>query len=227
MSTDIRLDRPIIVAHRAGNDPEQARIAVAAGADFVEADVWFYRGATETRHEKTIRGLPVLWDRWKLESGRRPRTSLPALLAELDPAAGLLLDLKGNDPRLPAAVAEALDAAHRTGPTAVCGQNWRHIDALDSREDVIAIWSIGGARRLRAVLAEPDRIPAALSVQRRLLNRAKVAALKLRASLVISWAVNDEAVLRDLLDWGVDGIITDEIGIVRYAASHMKPGSGR
>jgi glycerophosphoryl diester phosphodiesterase len=227
MSADIRIPRPLIIAHRAGNDPEQARAALAAGADLVEADVWFYRGATETRHEKTIRGLPVLWDRWKLESGRGPRMSLPTLLAELDPAAGLLLDLKGNDPGLAPAVAEALDAARRTGPTAVCSQNWRHIDALESREDVVAIRSVGGARRLRALLAEPSRIPPALSVQRRLLGKAKVAALKQRASLLISWAVNDEAVLGRLLDWGVDGIITDEIDIVRYAASHLKPGAAR
>src|SRR4051812_26363011 len=120
----MELPQRLVIAHRAGNDPALARAAADAGADFVEADVWCYRGRLEVRHEKTVRGLPVLWDKWKLETGLAPRTSLDALLTAIDPDIGLMLDLKGRDERLPSMVARALQDAHRRAPVAVCSQNW-------------------------------------------------------------------------------------------------------
>ena len=65
-----------MIAHRAGNDPAHARSAWEAGADLIEADVWLYRGRLEVRHTKTMRGLPLLWDRWSLAPGWGPRLLL-------------------------------------------------------------------------------------------------------------------------------------------------------
>ena len=51
------------------------------------------------------------------------------------------------------------------------------------------------------------------------IDEETVRALKLRASLVTTWAANDRETVESLLSWGVDGVITDEIEIVRWLAS--------
>ena len=42
-----------------------------------------------------------------------------------------------------------------------------------------------------------------------LLNQARVAELKARGLFVVGWTVNHAAAVRELLAWGVDGIIGD------------------
>jgi glycerophosphoryl diester phosphodiesterase len=41
------------------------------------------------------------------------------------------------------------------------------------------------------------------------LGRGEVERLQKRGVLVIPWTVNDPKVMRKMMDWGVDGIITD------------------
>ncbi len=66
-------------------------------------------GRLELRHLKTLGPLPVLWDRWRVTGARAPRLQLSDVLRSLRPGTGLMLDLKGIDPRLPASVAAALE----------------------------------------------------------------------------------------------------------------------
>ncbi len=42
-----------------------------------------------------------------------------------------------------------------------------------------------------------------------LLSQAKVSDFKSRGLFVVTWTVNQEAIVRELLAWGVDGIIGD------------------
>ena len=44
---------PLLIAHRAGNDPAHLRAAEAASADVIEADLHLWRGRLELRHLKT------------------------------------------------------------------------------------------------------------------------------------------------------------------------------
>jgi glycerophosphoryl diester phosphodiesterase len=104
--------RPLVIAHRAGNDIPLLRLAEESGADLVEADIWWYRGALEARHLKTMGPVPLLWDRWKLTGRWRPRLKLPELARATAPGTHLFLDLKGRHPLLPELVVEAMaDAA--------------------------------------------------------------------------------------------------------------------
>lgn len=217
---------PLTIAHRAGNDPALARAAHDAGADLIEIDVWLYRGRLEVRHTRTMPLLPLLWDRWSIEPGWRPRLLLEELLDALPPDAGTMLDLKGNDVRLPAAILRALDVHPRTGLVAVCSQNWALIDAFDSRPGIALIHSVGKARHLRRLLphlaSHAEVVPVAISINQRLLTADTVRALKEVAVHVMTWPINDAARARELIAWGVDGIISDDIGVLREIVAERR-----
>jgi glycerophosphoryl diester phosphodiesterase len=207
--------RPIVIAHRAANELSRIRAAEAAGADLLEADVWMYRGALEVRHLKTVRGLPVLWDRWRLSMRLGPRLSLDVMLAELGPLTGIMLDLKGNDAALADAVLAALDKRASVRRAVVCSQNWRMLEAFAGRPDLAIVHSIGGRRRLRRVMrCVPTPRINALAVHARFLDGETVQALHRVAPILLTWPINDERRLQDVLAYGVDGVISDNVELL-------------
>jgi glycerophosphoryl diester phosphodiesterase len=197
----------------------RARSAFEAGADLIELDVWRYRGRLEVRHTKTMGRVPLLWDRWSLAPGWGPRLLLDELLDTLPPGAGLMLDLKGNDRRLPAEVLTAVDRRPRTGAVAVCSQNWALVDELGQRADITAVHSIGKRRRFAGLLehlrAHEPAGQAAISIHRRLLTTDSIRALRELDTTIVTWPVNDAAVARTLTEWGIDGLISDDVDLVR------------
>lgn len=208
-------DRPLIVAHRAGNDPQRLRRAALIGADVIELDVHPYRGVLEVRHTKTLGPAPVLWDRWYLTDGFAPVPALPDVLAAVRDAPGRptpMIDLKGADPRLPRMLARAVDDWPADRPLLVCGRVWRTLDALAGHPRVSVVHSAGTPRQLARLLR---RFPAdagglhGVSVHMRLLDAGTVAALRRRTSLVLSWPVNTAADAARLTGWGVTGLISD------------------
>lgn len=207
--------RPLVVAHRAGNDLAGLARAAAAGADIVELDVHPYRGRLEVRHTKTLGPAPVLWDRWYLADGLAPALHLEEVLAAMAaaPAAPTpMIDLKGGDPRLAGLVGECLDRAWPAGrPVLVCGRVWRTLARLAGRPGVGVVHSAGSPRQLRRLLARFPEGPGleGASVHMRLLDPGTVAALRARTPLVLTWPVNDPGDARRLAGWGVTGLISD------------------
>jgi glycerophosphoryl diester phosphodiesterase len=210
--------RPFAVAHRAGNSLARAVDAVAAGADVLEADVWLYRGRLEVRHEKTLGPLPILWDRWSLSTGRQ-RLELETLLDAVDPDIELMPDLKGHagsDPAIAARIARTMDLHRPARPFLVCSQNWQLLEAFRPFPAALLIHSIGNQRQLASAwtLLERDDHEA-VSIQVRLLNADVVDSLKQRVGTVFTWPINDADQLQTVLDWGVDGVTTDRLAIVK------------
>jgi glycerophosphoryl diester phosphodiesterase len=199
----------IVVAHRAGNDPS-TMAAAAVHADVVEADVHLFRGRLEVRHAKTLGPIPVLWERWYLLDRGTPRISLEAVLEAAAPDVGLMLDLKGIDPRLPGRVLRAAEARLAETGLFVSSRAWRLVDRLHGAPGVRTLHSVGNRRELRALLRRyPSGALEGVSVHRRLLEPAVVSALRVRAPQVWSWPVDDLATARSLADWGVTGFISD------------------
>ena len=74
-------------------------------------------------------------------------------------------------------------------------------------------------------------LPAALSgrrlegiaINRTLLDGERAARLLALAPLVLAWTVNDEAELRRLLAWGVNGVIVDDLALLQ-AIHERAPG---
>jgi glycerophosphoryl diester phosphodiesterase len=199
----------LVIAHRAANDLSALRRA-AAHADIVEADVHLYRGRLEVRHAKTLGPLPVLWERWYLLDRDTPRLLLGTVLAAATSDVGLMLDLKGPDPRLPRAILRAAADWLAARPLVVSSRVWRTIERTRGTPGVNTLHSVGSPRQLRALLRRYG--PGALegvSVKRPLLTPGVASALRERAPQVWTWPVDDPADARALASWGVTGFISD------------------
>jgi glycerophosphoryl diester phosphodiesterase len=170
--------------------------------------------------------IPLLWERWSLHAGWRPRLLLARLLELVPPDRELMLDIKGyphSDPR----IAELVTLTHRRyrpgRPFLVSGQDWRLLEAFRQFDEAVLVHSIGSQQQLDRRWSRLER-PGydAVSIQYALLDPATVRRLKERVGLVVTWAVNSEDRLSNALAWGVDGVITDSPDImrrVRLAAS--------
>jgi hypothetical protein len=198
---------PFLVAHRAGNDLEQLRIAEEHGVALVEADVRRWRGRLEVRHLKTVGPLPIFWDRWRLAGPFAERLSLADLLAAAGPGTELMLDLKGRDTRLAHDVLAALPPGRRV---TVCSRTWRLLEPFAGLEHVRVVHSVGSPRQLRALLRRFHRLDG-VSIHERLLDPRTAAELRARAALLLSWPVTTLPRARELAALGVDGLISSDL----------------
>ena len=208
------VDAPLLIAHRAGNDPARLRRAEDAGADVVEADLHLWRGRLELRHLKTAGPLPVYWDRWALAPPWRRFDSVEDLLAGARPETVLMLDLKGSDPAAARQLAAAIGRAARTAPLFVSARAWSLLDEIDPA----LARRIGSAARpgqLERLIAHAARRPLdGASLHLRLLERERLAALREHAPLLMSWPVNRRHEAEHAMALGVTGLISDDLGLL-------------
>ena len=207
--------RPLVVAHRAGNNLSLLAEAERDGADIVEADVWLYRGRLEVRHTKTLGPLPILWDRWSFHSARAPRLLLHELLQATGPDTLLMLDIKGRNVEIAHRVIAELREHFAGRQVMMCSQNWNMLKPFDRYPPVIVVHSIGNHWQLRRAWEHlASEQCQALSIQFQLLDRESVHLLKERVPLVLSWAINSPQRMATVIDWGLDGAITDDLSLV-------------
>ena len=214
-----RVDAPLRVAHRAGNNLARLVAAEAASVDLIELDLWLYRGRLEVRHSKTMGPIPLLWDRWSLQPGWTRRFELADVLADARRGTGLLLDLKGHAPDLPRRAIEQLERARPGVPYAVSSQNWELLPPFRALPHVRVVYSAGNPQALATALAlaRSEGLPG-IGVQQRILAPDQVSALREQVPTLITWTVNDLPRARELLDWGVSGIISDRLDVLRALA---------
>ena len=204
----------MVIAHRAGDHPDLLAEA-AAEADVLEADVRLFHGRLEIRHAKSIGPVPVLWEKWHLVERTRPPLLLEELLAAMPAEAGLVLDLKGPDPRMARRVLRATAEWRASRPLLVCGRVWRTVDRMRGHAGVRTFHSAGSPRQLRALLRRPPRSLEGASVDRRLLTRALVEEIRAHAPALWAWGVDDAETASELAAWGVTGMISDHPGALR------------
>ena len=208
---------PLTIAHRAGNQLQRLEEAIAAAVDYVEADLWLYRGRLEVRHEKTAGPLPILWDRWSLKPGWTPRLGFEELLAAAGDGGGLLLDLKGEDGELAEAVAKTLERAGAVDSVAFTSPTWEYLDRLSELlPGAPRFYTIGSLPRLAALRPRLERGEIAkVSIDSRILTAEIVAELgRTGVETIITWAVETAERARDVLAWGVSGITSDSLPLL-------------
>lgn len=217
---------PFVIAHRSGNDLDGLRRAQQLGLPVVEADLHLYAGRIEVRHLKTLGPVPLLWDRWTLAPPWTPRLRLGALLAAVCPGTELLLDLKGRDARLTALVAAEL-AEHPPGaPVTVCARHWPLLDGVAAIPGARPVHSIGARRQLEALRRRFEgRMLHGVSIHRKLLDAPTVWDLRRRAKLVMTWPVQTCEQVRDLVGWGVQGLITERPELVAAELADLRVGA--
>jgi glycerophosphoryl diester phosphodiesterase len=205
----------LAVAHRAGNALPDLHSAVELGADVLEADVHHWRGRLEIRHAKALGPLP-----WHYDAGAlTPISTSPLLLHDLLDAlhrtSTLMLDLKG-----PGAVglhtAEAVHLRVPEKPVLVCSRWWPGLNAFRDRSwarPILTARNRGELLRLRRRVRRSA--PYGVSVHRSLLSPALVEELHERVERVLTWPVNDDEALEQVLRAGVSGVISDEPEVLR------------
>jgi len=208
--------RPLLIAHRYGNRLHLIDEAAHAGADVIEVDVWFHRGNIEVGHDKTLGPIPIRWDRWSLALGQSRELRLPEVISRLPEHIEPLFDLKGTDPRLPAALQTIIDRHFPNRGYLVASQNWDYLEQFLEAPHARVVRSAGSPRALRLVQDElADWAGDGAGFNHKLLNPGTVQALRHHTSLVLTWTVNDLERARQLADAGVTGIITDNLDLIR------------
>jgi glycerophosphoryl diester phosphodiesterase len=130
-----------------------------------------------------------------------------------------MLDLKGRDRRLPAMVAAALGEHAPGARVTVCARHWPLLDLLPGLPGVP---SIGARRQLEALRRrfEGRRLDG-VSIHRKLLDARTVADLRRRADVVMTWPVQTRGDVRELVGWGVQGLITESPRLVAAELSDL------
>jgi hypothetical protein len=204
---------PFIVAHRAGNRLADLEAAERLPGALVEADVRLFRGRIEIRHLKTVGPLPILWDRWTLAAPWRHRLRLQELLEATAVETELVLDLKGRNLRLSEGVLDALAPYLGRRRFTICARHWRLLEPF-AGTPLRCVHSVGSARQLRRLLERGGSRVEGVSIHERLLDTETVARLRQMAETVMTWPVNRPERARELLQLGVDGLITDDAAAI-------------
>ncbi|HTW13860.1 MAG TPA: glycerophosphodiester phosphodiesterase [Nocardioides sp.] len=204
----------LAVAHRAGNSLAGLHAANELGVDIVECDVHALRGRLEVRHLKTAGPLPFLWDRWELTPAWVPRLGLEEVLRSGRRGALFMLDLKSRRVGVGHAVAELLHARVPVGPVLVCGRFWPSVDHVAAQLPYVR--PILSARSRGELVALEHRVdgdgptPYGVSLHVSLLARPEVAAIRRAVEVLMTWPVNDDDTLEQVVGLGATGIISDE-----------------
>ena len=211
------LSGPFASAHRAGNNREAALAAVAAGADLLETDIWLHHGRLELRHQQTAGPLPILWEKWTIAPGWKPRYQLHDLLADTPAHVLPFLDFKGNAMDLgPTVLAEL----HRYAPDrtiAVCGRNYPQLETVADAPNVIPFYSVGETEEwpiAQEYIAASTR--PALSLIAGMATEERIDWIKSLGGTVVCWDVHNTREIRQLYDRGVDGFTTDHLSLLAY-----------
>jgi glycerophosphoryl diester phosphodiesterase len=208
------VDAPLLIAHRAGNEPDRLAAAERAGADVIEADLHLRRGRLELRHLKTAGPLPLYWDRWALAPPWRRFDDLADLLAAARPETVLMLDIKGRDPAAARAVSEMLSRAARPARTYVSARAWSLLDEIDPA----LAQRIGSAARPahleRLIKHAATRRLDGASLHLRLLESTRLRALRAHVPLLMSWPVNYGHEVDRATALGVGGLISDDLALL-------------
>lgn len=209
-----RLAGPITVAHRAANSPHALRTALACDAvDYLEADLWLEHGRLEVRHARRAWPLPVYWERGRLFVSLERFPSLDDVAS----AAGemrLYLDLKGKNIRLADAVIAFVRDRGLDDAVVFSSPEWHLLDRVRARLGAPCFYTLDTdnfERRVGEVLAGGFDY---LAVNHRLLDPERAARLKEAGCRMVAWTVNSLDRARQLVAWGVDGVVSDHVAIL-------------
>lgn len=223
---------PHVIAHR--GEPvghrENTLAAVAAalehGADLVEIDVQVTAdGAVVLLHDET---LERLWDvpsrvdaLTRAEVAHRTGDGVPLLRDVLAAVAGtgatLLIDMAGPAPAVPALrVVHELIAAGSLDPAEVawCGAlpALQSVRGGDPEARILLSWH---ARSLPTDDIVEALAPEAFNPHWMLLGPESMTWARDRGMAISCWTVDEEATMAELLDRGVDAVISNRIGTLR------------
>lgn len=204
------------IAHRAGNNLHHLEQALEAGVDAIECDFWHDHGRLTLRHERKLPALPLLYDRWYIRFSLG-ELNLRDLLREIDFRTEVFLDIKSSNPRAADAVLDLHhDLESMMPPACVSSNRWQVLDRIARGETGMRLfYSVGRRGRVEEIIlrAERGQRGAGTSIRHTLLDADLVQRLHGTGLQVYAWTVNNRRRAAELLSWGVDGIISDDVDL--------------
>jgi glycerophosphoryl diester phosphodiesterase len=225
----LHASRPLVFAHRGGSKlgPENTIVAfdrgLAAGADGIELDVHLSRDGVVVVHhddllDRTTRGRGLVNARTAQELAGFDVPTLREVLARY-PETPIIVELKEPGPALAEAVVDLVRQAR--AHERVCLGSFSVAALRAARAMAPEIATSAGRFEVRVALyrswlaISPGRVPYQAFQVPETSGTTRVvsppfAALAHKAGLAVQvWTVDEPADIRRLLDWGVDGIISD------------------
>jgi glycerophosphoryl diester phosphodiesterase len=206
------------IAHRAGNNLHHLELALAAGVDAIECDLWHSNGKLALRHERKLPALPVLYDKWYVRWSMGTLRLRP-LLERINFRSELFLDIKSSTPRAAEAVLELYhDHASMMPRTNVSSKEWKLLQRLGrAGTDMEMYYSVGSERALRGLLKRKRKgwDIRGTSIRHTLLTPEVVDELHYVGIRIFAWSVNNPHRGDDLRSWGVDGLIADNLDVFK------------
>jgi len=218
-------ERPLVIAHRAGNTVAVANGAIAAGADLIETDVWRFRKRLEIRHLKTMGPVPLLWDRWELHPGWHPRLQLADLIQHVPVDRRLFLDLKGEDQQLGTEIVRTVQDLQPERQIIVCGRTWGQLDRIVDHPGVAVFYSVGSDEELATIWGRLKRMRhPAVSINCRYLTPELMRRFRDFGATIVSWPINSIDSARKFHEMGVDGFTSDNLVLIRRLSDLREKG---
>ena len=238
-------DGPVRIAHGFGNSRRRLARALSGPVDLIETDVRFQDGKMVVRHERKVGPLPVLVDektslhiggdhglrlhlwRWFMALQRNP-LALEEILAKAKDKRGLLLDLKGEYGDRQAALAQALaETLERMGmgeQASICGQNWPLLGHVRAAAPHLKVhYSIDSTDQLTAFQAMLGHDPVRrICLNHSLVDEPLIERLKGLGMTIYTWAVDDLRRAHELLELGVDGIISNSLEMLGLLGANRR-----
>jgi len=215
--------------------------------DLIETDVWIDGDRIAVRHERKLGPLPILFDkrpqspgergpgRFGLSLGNRyikleiSPLPLREVVAKSKGRRGLLLDLKGaygdREEAFAGALLELVAATGMEQEVVFCGQNWRLLKWVRRLAPHLAVhYSIDNAAQWAAFRRRQESDPVRrVCVRQSLLDESLTRDLQaLGVTTVYTWTVDDLHRARELLELGVDGIISNSLELLRLLGSEAE-----
>ncbi len=234
------------IAHAYGNRRRRISAAIAAGVDFIEADLRYWRREIWIRHEHRPTPLPLVYNvglkpgihrqgPWAARLGKlfvrvdfNP-IRFGELLDRVAGHAGLLIDLKAAP--YPPDVANAfvgqifteLDR-HRFGDALdFCG-GWPLLDLVHATHPDLPVHysvdSLADWRRLQPRLSGPGRVPG-ISLRCDLVNAERIATLRAAHVDYYCWDIKDAQDASRAIQAGASGVIADDLALLHNLAGTL------
>jgi glycerophosphoryl diester phosphodiesterase len=144
---------------------------------------------------------------------------LRKLLREINFRAELFLDVKSKTPRAADALLDLYhDNASMMPHTLVSSHTWKLLDRIaEAGTDMELFYSIGTADGIDSLIRRRPRAAAGTSIRHTLLSAEAIARFHDAGLQVFAWTVNTRHRAEEVLSWGADGIISDDLGVLHDA----------
>jgi glycerophosphoryl diester phosphodiesterase len=196
--------------------------------DAVEADLRLDGGRLVARHDRRFPLLPLFYDKWYAYWNREPQVDLDEILDCLDDKASLFVDIKSTSARALAMLLGTLRRRQVVAETRVSGTYWHLLRRLHEEEPGLRLhYTIGDLEsldRFRQLLEGGEGVRG-VSIHEALVDEALAARFQARGIEIVAYHVDQLARAQQLREWGVSGITSGDLALLRALKGHGPPPS--